>query len=165
MTKEAIYARLDELGVPYTRYEHEAAHTMEACYALPFAAPDVTICKNMLLCNTQKTQFYLYVSPAEKRFRTSAVSKLIGTSRLSFAPEESLMERLETASGSLSPFGLWCEGASGVRFVADKGVRQTDKIAFHPCDNTSTVVFSQEDFWGRVAATFPEVLWIDAPDA
>ena len=38
MTKEAIYARLDELGVPYTRYEHEAAHTMEACYALPFAA-------------------------------------------------------------------------------------------------------------------------------
>ena len=165
MTKEAIYARLDELGVPYTRYEHEAAHTMEACYALPFAAPDVTICKNMLLCNTQKTQFYLYVSPAGKRFRTSAVSKLIGTSRLSFAPEESLMERLETASGSLSPFGLWCEGASGVRFVADKGVRQTDKIAFHPCDNTSTVVFSQEDFWGRVAATFPEVLWIDAPDA
>ena len=165
MTKEAIYARLDALGVPYTRYEHEAAHTMEACYALPFAAPDVTICKNMLLCNTQKTQFYLYVSPAGKRFRTSAVSKLIGTSRLSFAPEESLMERLETASGSLSPFGLWCEGASGVRFVADKGVRQTDKIAFHPCDNTSTVVFSQEDFWGRVAATFPEVLWIDAPDA
>lgn len=166
MTKDAIYARLDALGVPYTRFEHEAAFTMEECYALPFAEPDVTICKNMLLCNTQRTQFYLYISPAGKRFRTSAVSKLIGASRLSFAPEEALMERLETASGSLSPFGLWCPQAEGIRFVADQGVRMTERIAFHPCDNTSTVVFRQDDFWERVASTFPGgVLWIDAPEA
>ena len=53
--KEAVYERLDGLGIPYERHEHALVHTMADCLALPYAAPDVTFCKNILLCNRQQT--------------------------------------------------------------------------------------------------------------
>ena len=84
--KEQVLTKLEALGIPCEVFQHAAAHTMEDCLALPYAAPDVTFCKNILLCNRQQTAFYLYVTPPEKPFRTSVVSKLLGSSRLSFAP-------------------------------------------------------------------------------
>ena len=151
--KALVLDKLTAIGVPYAHYEHEAAFTMEDCYALPFAAPDVTICKNILLCNRQKTVFYLYVTLAGKPFRTADVSKLLGVSRLSFAPEEALTEMLELKSGSLNPMGLWFDREHRITFVADRDIMQTEKIAFHPCDNTATVVFTQKDFWEQVVPT------------
>ena len=148
--KAKIIDRLRAMGVPFDLYEHEAAHTMEDCLALPFAQPDVTICKNMLLTNTRQTEYWLYLTLPGKRFRTSTVSKLIGASRLQFAPESALHDMLELESGSLAPFGLWYDLQGIIRFAVDEDVRRTERIAFHPCDNTATVVFTQEDFWTRV---------------
>ena len=134
---------------------------MEDCYALPFAAPDVTICKNILLCNRQKTDFYLYVTLAEKPFRTAEVSKALGVSRLSFAPEECLMDMLQLKSGSLNPMGLWFDPENRIRFVADRDITKTARIAFHPCDNTATVVFDQRDFWDTVVPSLGhELTWL-----
>jgi len=151
--KDEILQRLAISSVPCTVYHHPAAHTMEDCLALPFAAPDVTICKNILLCNRQKTQFYLYIMPAEKSFRTADVSKQLGVSRLSFAPSEALEEMFGVRQGSLAPFALWYDAEHAVTFAADRDVRATAKIAFHPCDNTATVVFDQADFWDRIVPT------------
>ncbi|MDO4483935.1 MAG: prolyl-tRNA synthetase associated domain-containing protein [Clostridia bacterium] len=162
--KALVLSRLDSLGVPHDIYEHPAAHTMEDCLALPFAAPDVTICKNILLCNRQKTMFYLYVTLADKPFRTADVSKLLGVSRLSFAPEEALMDMVQTASGSLCPMALWFDAEHRITFVADKDIKATARIAFHPCDNTATVVYNQQDFWEKVAPTFGTApIWLDVP--
>ena len=162
--KETIIKRLDALGVPYARYDHPAAHTMEDCLALPFAAPDVTICKNILLCNRQQTAFYLYITPGSKPFRTGTVSKLLGSSRLSFAPEEALHSMMQVESGSLAPFGLWFSGNAPVSFAVDSDVRRTQRIAFHPCDNTTTVVFYQADFWSTVVPDFgTPPIFIDVP--
>lgn len=149
--KDEIYARLDSMGIPFTRYDHTAAHTMEDCYALPFCTPEVIFCKNILLCNRQQTAFYLYVMPADKAFRTADISKRLNSSRLSFAPEECLMEMLGVQSGSLSPFAMWYDGEHRISLVFDGEVhRQEGKIAFHPCDNTSTMVFDAEVFWTQV---------------
>ena len=54
-TKETIMARIRELNIPHEYHEHAPAHTMADCLALPYAAEDVTFCKNLLLCNTPKT--------------------------------------------------------------------------------------------------------------
>ena len=160
--KAVILERLRALGVPFDLYEHAPAYTMEECLALPFAQEDVTICKNMLLCNAHET--WLYLSLAGKRFRTATVSKLIGTSRLQFAPESMLMELCETESGSLAPFGLWSDTAHRIRFAVDDAVMRTRRIAFHPCDNTATVVFLQEDFWSRVVPELgTEPLFLTVP--
>ena len=162
--KEDVLARLDRLGVPHETWHHEAAFTMEACYALPFASPEVMICKNILLCNRQQTAFYLYITPAFKRFRTADVSKLLGVSRLSFAPEEKLLPMLGVTSGSLSPFALWYDQDRLITFAADEAVRTTPRIAFHPCDNTATVVFTQEDFWDGVIPALRRPLMLRVPE-
>ncbi|MBQ8200802.1 MAG: prolyl-tRNA synthetase associated domain-containing protein [Clostridia bacterium] len=149
-TKDAIMARIRALSILHEYHEHAPAYTMEDCLALPYAAADVTFCKNLLLCNTAKTAFYLYVTLPDKPFRTSEVSKLLNSSRLSFAPAECLPRMLHLESGSLSPLGLWFDEAQKIQLVFDKGVRKEGRIAFHPCDNTATVLFRQEDFWNKV---------------
>ena len=149
-TKETIMARVRALGVAHEYYEHAPAHTMADCLALPYAAPDVTFCKNLLLCNTPKTDFYLYVTLPDKPFRTSDVSKRLNSSRLSFAPPECLPEMLHLEPGSLAPLGLWFDEEQQIRLALYKDVQKEGRIAFHPCDNSATVLFRQEDFWQAV---------------
>ena len=79
-----VYDLLDSLNVPYQRIDHEAAMTMEACAAIDEAL-EATICINLLLCNREKTDFFLLLTPGDKVFKTSVLSKKIGSSRLSFA--------------------------------------------------------------------------------
>ena len=78
------YDLLDSLGIDYQRIDHEAAMTMEACEEIDRVL-DAVICKNLLLCNRQCTDFYLLMLPGDKHFKTSVLSKEIGSSRLSFA--------------------------------------------------------------------------------
>ena len=122
---------------------------MADCLALPYATPEVTFCKNILLCNRQQTAFFLYVTLPDKVFRTADTSRALGVSRLSFAPEECLPALLETQSGSLSPLGLWFEREGRITLVFDREVRREGKIAFHPCDNRQTIALSTADFFGR----------------
>ncbi len=178
-TKDTIMAHLRALNIPHEYHEHAAAHTMADCLALPFAAEvrqrltsdrlclqcpseandgvapalaesDVCFCKNLLLCNTPKTAFFLYVTLPDKVFRTGDVSKRLGSSRLSFAPPECLPEMLHLESGSLSPLGLWFDTEQRIRLAFDKDIRREGRIAFHPCDNTATVLFDQQVFFEQV---------------
>lgn len=86
--EKRVYELLDRLGIAYERVDHEAAETMEACEEIDkFLAPAV-ICKNLFLCNTQKTKFYLLMIRGDKKFKTKEISSQIHSARLSFAPAE-----------------------------------------------------------------------------
>ncbi len=162
--KESIRGKLSTLDVPFEWHEHEAANTMADCLALPYCAPDLTFCKNILLCNRQKTVHYLYITLPDKPFRTADVSKLLGVSRLSFAPEEALEELCRLHRGSLSPLALWFDDEKRITLVLDRAIRREGRIAFHPCDNTATVIFGQEVFFGQVLpALGHEPCWLDVP--
>ena len=162
--KTEVIERLRALGLPFELYEHAPAHTMADCLALPYAAPDVAFCKNILLCNRQQTQRYLYITLPDTPFRTADVSKALGVSRLSFAPSEALPELFGLTSGSLSPFALWYDPAQAVRLVIDTQIRSGGRIAFHPCDNSATVIFAQDVFFGRVLPSLAhEPVWITVP--
>ncbi|MBP3646933.1 MAG: prolyl-tRNA synthetase associated domain-containing protein [Clostridia bacterium] len=149
-TRQEVLAFLDHHGIPYEIYEHERAHTIEDCLKMPFITENVTICKNILLCNRQKTQFYLMLLKPLTPFRTAVVSKALGVSRLSFAPEDALEERLHLTSGSVSPLGLLFDQKHEIDLCYETGVRETERIAFHPCDNSATVIFTQKVFWEQV---------------
>ena len=163
-TEARILEKLDSLGIAYERYEHHPVHTIDECLGLPYAEADVTFCKNILLCNRQQTQFYLYVTVPKKPFRTADVSKLLGVSRLSFAPDDALPRLLSLYSGSLTPLALWLNPDSGIRLVLDSGIRAPGRIAFHPAVNTATVILRQEDFFTRVLpALSKDVILLDVP--
>jgi len=149
-TRREVLKLLDENNIPYEFYEHERAHTIDDCLQMPFITEDVTICKNIMLCNRQKTQFYLMLLKPLTPFRTAVVSKALGVSRLSFAPQEALEERLHLTSGSVSPLGLMFDKNHEICLCYEVGIRDTQRIAFHPCDNAATVIFTQEVFWSQV---------------
>ena len=68
------FALLDRLGIPYTWVAHDMANTIEDCAAVD-AALGISICKNLFLCNRQKTEFYLLAMPGDKLFQTKELSR------------------------------------------------------------------------------------------
>lgn len=139
-----VYDFLDSLGIEYERVDHEAAMTMEACHGAD-EAMGTRMCKNLLLCNRQKTSIFLLMLPGEKVFKTSVLSREIGSSRLSFADGE-LMERfLDITPGSLSVLGLMNDKENNVRLLIDRALLQEEFIGVHPCVNTSSLKIRTRD--------------------
>ena len=143
------YDFLDKLGIAYERVDHPAAMTMEDCAAIDLVL-QATTCKNLLLCNRQKTDFYLLLIPGDKAFKTSVFSKLIGSSRLSFADPEFMEAFLDITPGSLSVLGLANDRENRVKLVIDRDVLKGEYIGFHPCINTATVRFTTRDLMERI---------------
>lgn len=138
------YDLLDRLGVEYQRIDHEAAMTMEACAAID-AALNAVICKNLLLCNRQCTVFYLLMMPGDKNFKTSILSKEIGSSRLSFAAPEYMEKFLDITPGSLSVLGLMNDKENQVQLLIDEDVLKGAYFGCHPCINTSSLRIATRD--------------------
>lgn len=144
-----VYDLLDRLGVEYQRIDHEPAMTMEACAAIDEAL-DATICKNLLLCNRQCTDFYLLMLPGDKPFKTSVLSKQIGSSRLSFAGAEHMEAFLDITPGSLSVMGLMNDTDRRVTLLIDEDVLQGEFIGLHPCINTSSLRLRTVDLMEKI---------------
>ena len=144
-----VYDFLDSLGVVYQRIDHEAAMTMEACEEIDRTL-EATICKNLLLCNRQETQFYLLMLPGDKVFKTKDLSAQIGSSRLSFAKAEYMEQYLNITPGSLSVLGLMNDKDRMVRLLIDEDVLKDPYFGCHPCINTSSLKFTTEDLTKKI---------------
>ena len=144
-----VYDFLDRLGVSYDRIDHEEANTMEACAAIDEAL-EATICKNLLLCNRQCTDFYLLLLPGDKPFKTSVLSKQIGSSRLSFAGAEYMEQFLDITPGSVSVLGLMNDRENHVQLLIDEDVLKGEYVGCHPCINTSSLRLKTADLLEKV---------------
>ena len=144
-----VYDFLDSLGVSYQRIDHEAAMTMEACEEIDRTL-EATICKNLLLCNRQETQFYLLMLPGDKVFKTKNLSAQIGSSRLSFAKAEYMEKYLDITPGSLSVLGLMNDKDRMVRLLIDEEVLEGEYIGCHPCINTSSLRLRTKDLAEKI---------------
>ena len=143
------YDLLDSLGIEYQRIDHEPANTMEACAAVDEAL-QATICKNLLLCNRQCTTFYLLMIVGDKHFKTSELSKQIGSSRLSFAGPEYMEQFLDITPGSVSVLGLMNDHENRVQLLIDEDVLKGDFFGCHPCINTSSLRLKTADLMEKI---------------
>ena len=162
-----VYDLLDHLGVDYQRIDHEAAMTMEACAAIDEVL-DATICKNLLLCNRQCTVFYLLLLPGDKPFKTSVLSKQIGSSRLSFAGAEYMERFLDITPGSLSILGLMNDKDMQVQLLIDEDVLKGEFIGCHPCINTSSLRLKTADLMEKIIPAMghePRIVNLPAAEA
>lgn len=143
------YKFLDSLKIPYQRVDHTASMTMEECAEIDKILEAPT-CKNLLLCNRQKTMFYLLLLPGDKIFKTAALSKQIGSSRLSFASSEYMEQFLDITPGSLSVLGLMNDTEHHVNLLIDREVLIPEYFGCHPCINTTTLRFRVEDLINKI---------------
>ena len=144
-----VYDFLDSLGIDYQRVDHEEAMTMEVCAAIDETL-EATICKNLLLCNRQATAFYLLMLPGNKEFKTSVLSKQIGSSRLSFASAEAMEQFLDITPGSVSVMGLMNDKENRVQLLMDKDILKGEYFGCHPCINTSSLRMKTQDLMEKI---------------
>ena len=144
-----VYDFLDSLGISYQRIDHEPAMTMEACAAIDEAL-QATICKNLLLCNRQNTAFYLLMIAGDKHFKTSELSKQIGSARLSFAGPDYMERYLDITPGSLSVLGLMNDREHHVALLIDEDVLKGEYFGCHPCINTSSLRLRTADLMEKI---------------
>ena len=139
-----VYDLLDELDIEYWRIDHEAAQTMEDCEEVDRIL-DAVICKNLFLCNRQKTKFYLLMMPGDKEFKTKELSAQIQSARLSFAPEEYMEKFLDITPGSVSVMGLMNDTENQVQLLVVADVLEGEYLGCHPCINTSSLKLRTRD--------------------
>lgn len=142
--EQRCYDLLDRLGISYFRVDHDHADTIEACEAVEQVLGE-KICKNLFLCNRQKTKFYLLLMPGGKPFHTKDLSAQLGCARLSFGPPEDMERLLGVTPGSATVLALQNDTAGEVTLVIDRAVLQAPRFGCHPCINTSSLAFSTQD--------------------
>lgn len=158
-----VYDLLDSLGIIYERTDHEPADTMEACQKIDKIL-DVVICKNLFLCNRQKTRFYLLMMPGEKPFKTKDLSKQINSARLSFADEEAMEQYLHIKPGAVSVMGLMNDTDNQVQLLIDRQVLEGEMLGCHPCVNTSSLKMKTKDILEKfLPAVHHEPVFVELP--
>ncbi len=159
-----VYDFLDSLGIEYFRTDHEEANTMEVCNEIDKVLGTL-ICKNLFLCNRQKTDFYLLMMPGDKPFKTKDITKQLGCSRLSFADSEAMLEYLDIKPGAVSIMGLINDKDNKVRLVIDRAVVEEDTIGCHPCVSTSSLKIKTDDILNvYLPAVHHEPTFVELPD-
>ena len=160
----ACYDLLDHLGIAYDRVDHEAANTVADCEAVEgyLGAP---ICKNLFLCNRQKTNFYLLLMEGEKPFRTKELSKQIGSARLSFGSPEDMETYLGVTPGSATILAMMNDQNHRVQLILDRSVAEGDRFGCHPCINTFTLNLSMQEIRQKFLPYLGvEPILVDLPD-
>lgn len=159
-----VYDLLDELQIPYERVDHEVAETMEACKEIDEVL-EADICKNLFLCNRQKTKFYLLMILGDKKFKTKDISAQIGSARLSFAGAEEMEKYLDITPGSVSVMGLMNDTENRVQLLVDEDLLKGEYFGCHPCINTSSLKMKTADVLGPfLKAVHHDMITVKLPE-
>lgn len=144
--EEAVYDVLEKLDIPFERLdwmpEDEGSENV-------YNALGIMRLKNLLLCNAQKTKFYLLVMPSSVPFKSNVLSKQLGTPRFSFAPEENLKQLLNVKPGSASILGLHNDKDRVVNLCIDERVLEQEFYGCHPCVNTTSLKIKTDDILNK----------------
>lgn len=160
--EKPVLEALRAMGIAFERFEHPAAATMEECEAVA-AEAGAYHCKNLFLTNKRGTEFCLLLLDRRKPFRTAAVSKLLNSTRLSFASEEQLFARLGLLQGSVSAAGLLNAAKGSVRVAIDADILREEEMLIHPNVNTASIRLRTADlllFLERLGCA-PEIIEIE----
>ncbi|MBQ0005062.1 MAG: prolyl-tRNA synthetase associated domain-containing protein [Clostridiales bacterium] len=139
-----VYEELAGLGIEYERVDNDSVEAMEECIEIQNKL-GAEIRKTVVACNRQKTDYYLVVLPAEKRFDSKAFAKAMECSRLSFASGDDMVEKLGVAPGSATVMSVLNDGDNLVKVAIDKEVADEEWFACNPGANTTHLKFRTAD--------------------
>ncbi len=143
-TAAEICAYLKNAEIEFSLVTHAPAFTIDECAEVEKLI-DGKICKNLFLQTTSGSAYYMLMLDGGKKFVTKDVSKKLGSSRLSFAPPETMQDMLNTSPGSLSITSLVFDKEKRVSLAVDADILKDEYICCHPSDNTATLKIKTSD--------------------
>ena len=140
-----LYEILKELDINFEYHEHPPGPTIEE--ALKYWKDiDSAHCKNIFFRNHKGNRHYLVISDYRYQLDIHDLEKRLKQGKLSFASPKRMMKYLGIEPGSVSLFGLINDEEDHVHLFIDEGLKNADKISFHPNINTASLVITQDDF-------------------
>lgn len=171
--RDKVLTFLEANGIPYEMKEHPAIFTIEECLEY-WKDLDATHCKNLFFRNHKGNRHYLVSMECHKDLDIHALEHKLHQGKLSFASEERMVRCLGLHPGSVSPFGLindmdlagadpkeLFENGHRVKYFIDKDLQTAQRVSFHPCDNTASVVLEHSDFLRFLSLWGGEVEWLE----
>ncbi|BAF10147.1 Os02g0767700 [Oryza sativa Japonica Group] len=144
-TKEQLLARLQELNIEFSCYDHPVVLTVEE-QAKHVGHLGGALSKNLLL-KDKKHRLYVVSALAGTKVDMKILSQRLGLGKggLRMAPEENLLEVLQVPLGCVTPFALLNESASAVSLLLDQGFKSKQSCYFHPLTNDVTIALSSSN--------------------
>ncbi|HXY99339.1 MAG TPA: prolyl-tRNA synthetase associated domain-containing protein [Stellaceae bacterium] len=140
-TPDALFRRLDTLGIRHVTRHHPPVHTVTEAAALTLPGAQ---CKCLFL-RDRKGGLWLVAALADRPIDLKALAERLAAPRFSFASPALLQEALGVAPGSVTPFALLNDRERRVRVVLDAGMLTVDPLNFHPLVNTASTALSPGD--------------------
>ena len=150
--KQKIFEILDRLEIWYTNFEHQAVFSCDDAKGVDIPWKRV---KSLLLRNKKATNFYMVVLWDKKRLDTNIIRAIFDDTKMSFASEERMMQKIWLKPWSVSPFALINNEDKDIRVVFDSELKG-ELIGFHPLQNDNTVVLKMQDM-----EHFLSNLWVE----
>ena len=169
---DEVLAFLEAHGLSYELHTHPPLPTIEL--ALEYWKDiDSTHCKNLFFRNHKGNRHYLVVFECHKELAIHSLEHKLRQGKLSFASAERMERCLGLLPGSVSPLGLIHDPHTDeltkehfpngyrVKLFLDRDLQSSERVSFHPCDNTASVVLSNSDFMKFLEIWGGEYEWID----
>ncbi len=165
---------LEKHGIAYEIYRHPPLPTIEI--ALEYWKNITAVhCKNLFMRNHKGNRHYLISFECHKELDIHSLEHRLHQGKLSFASPERMGRCLGLCPGSVSPLGLIHDIGIGktadpkelfdnghrVKFFVDSDLQKADRVSFHPCDNTASVVLTHDGFMHFLEVWGGEYEWLD----
>lgn len=146
MKKETVFEFLDKNGIKYEKHFHEATVSVEDSNKI-IHIPDALGCKSLFVKDKKSDRYFMAVLPNDKRADMRGLAHYVGAEKFEFATAEKLFEYLDVVRGNVSPFCFLNKASAPVGLLIDKKLTTVNRVRFHPCENTATVVLDRDDFF------------------
>ena len=178
---------LEKHGLGYELHTHPPLPTIELALEY-WKEIDSVHCKNLFFRNHKGNRHYLVVFECHKELAIHSLEHMLKQGKLSFASPERMERCLGLLPGSVSPLGLMhdmnlvheqedgtlvpIEGVAmkelfpnghRVKLFLDKDLQKAERISFHPCDNTASVVLTNADFMKFLEIWGGDYEWYQVP--
>ena len=135
-----VYQELQRLNISFERVDNDTVEAMDECVEISEKL-GAEIRKTIVVCNRQKTEFYLVILPAAKRFDSKLFAAMMRTARVSFASPEDMEKVIGLTPGEASVMGILDDTDGKVQVVIDKAVADAEWFACNPGANTTHIRF------------------------
>lgn len=143
LSRQKVYDFFDGLGIPYAVVDHPPIYSA-ADNVRKEIKIDALVCKNLFLRNKDKSQYYLFTLPIDKRADLIALQNALDETRLSFGDADALWEMLRVRPGSVSLLNIIEVGEAKLKFLVDAEVLRSPCMGVHPNDNATTITFAPD---------------------